>query len=902
MVDAPPNSSLTPPPRSMPLWLPGLGICALVPLILFHWLIQSYLRVVSWPWMVVWQVGFVAVMVLGIVLLRQFRYPVQLLGYGLDVWVGLLLLSLLLSSGFAPFPPVALWNLSRVLCFLVLLYVGRNCLNDDRFQFRFKLPLKLRFSSGFQSESPSESQSELPSDAQPKLQSWFNIQNLWFSVLVVGLITALISFSLWRPSPEMWLSDEFNDAIRNHLPLGNNNFMGGYAVLLFPLAIFFPLSYGGWRRIFGIVASVVVGILLYSSGSRGALLGAIVIVTLFIGVALVQTKGKQKLIAIGLGGVGFILMGLALFSNPRIRQFLVAGGLQEAWEKILNDGPILDRLIMLQSLGNLFQDRPWTGVGPGNMSLVYNLYRPIESGNWSMHVQQLHNTPAQFLGELGLFGLLAYLGFLCYLIGMNIRLYAHWQTPEQRYLALGVTISILGYAASSLTDYQLENIGISTLLIANLWLWIGLLDQVSASSNSSSGSVQSLIPGAIVLQSQKVRRWLSVGLLVLMGVCGVIWFPVNTASAITFRANRQAIVGDLAAADQGWNLATRLTPWDPIYAVVAGQKLLDLAKITENPTDRKVIEEQAIQYYRQSVQAAPNDALFQQNLAVVLLPDFPTEARDHALQSVALQNRDTTYAYYALGLAYLQSGEPQKAIDAFVLQALNRPQILTLTVDRDPRLEDLKDEIVRRGIQAFQEFLASISPDTEGYTFIQEQLAIVRWWHRDLSTQELSAIATEDRFRQSLRPIVQALILAETDPQTAIDRLNTALEDNPQSLAELSLRAWIEPDQYFQAFAQVLNDPRKSEAWKTNLTTYRDLREWLGSVTLEENFSERLALWLTYRNMNAVNASKILMPPGIMVSGIAQDFNLSPSLQRYFPELDRFIYNYRQTHAILKEP
>ena len=261
-----------------------------------------------------WQVGFVAVMVWGIVLLRQFRYPVQLLGYGLDGWVGLLLLSLLLSSGFAPFPPVALWNLSRVLCFLVLLYVGRNCLNDDRFQFRFqfrwKLPFKLRFSpesqsnSEFQSnsqlqpESPSESEPELPSDAQFKLKPWFNIQNLWFSVLVVGLITALISFSLWRPSPEMWLSDEFNDAIRNHLPLGNNNFMGGYAVLLFPLAIFFPLSYGGWRRIFGIVASVVMAALLYSSGSRGALLGAIVIVTLLIGVALVQTKGKQKLMAI----------------------------------------------------------------------------------------------------------------------------------------------------------------------------------------------------------------------------------------------------------------------------------------------------------------------------------------------------------------------------------------------------------------------------------------------------------------------------------------------------------------------------------------------------------------------------------------------------------------------------
>jgi putative inorganic carbon (hco3(-)) transporter len=861
MTDAIPNSPpMTPPPSSdssRSPWLLVLGICAIVPFIGFHWLIQSYLRVVAWPWMLVWQVGFVAVILLGIVLLRQSRYPVQLLGYGLDIWVGLLLLSLLLSSVFAPFPPVALWNVSRVLCFLVLLYVGRNCLNDDRFQ------------------------------------PWLSVQNLWFGVLTVGLITGIISFSLWRPSPEMWLSNEFNDAIRNHLPLGNNNFMGGYAVLLFPLAVFFPLAYNGWRRIFGIVASLVTGALLYSSGSRGALLGAIVIVTLLILVALIQTKGKQKLLAIGLGGMGVMVMGIALFSNPRIRQFLVAGGVQEAWERILNDGPILDRIIMLQSLGNLFKDRPWTGVGPGNMSLMYNLYRPIESGNWSMHVQQLHNTPAQFLGELGLFGLLAYAGFLLYFIGINIRLYAHWQTKAQRYLALGAAISILGYAASSLTDYQLENIGIITLLIANLWLWLGTLDSASQDS-----LVQKLVPNTIVLQSQKLRRWLSVGLLVLLGVCGVIWFPTNTASAITFKANRQAIVGDLAVADQGWSSAMRLVPWDPIYPVVAGQKLLDLAAITQNPEDQKAIEEQAIEYYQKAVQAAPNDALFQQNLAVVLLKDYPTEARNHALQSVALQNRDTTYAYYVLGLAYLKAGEPEKAIDAFVLQALNRPQILTLTLDLDPRLHDIKTEILQRSIQNFQKFLTSISPDIEGYAFLQEQLTIVRWWHRDLSPQELSDLVTQDTLRQSWRPIAQALILAETDPQKAIDLLNASLDLNPQSLPELVLRAWIDPDTYFEAFAQVLNDPARSTAWKTNITTHRDLREWLASITVEEIFSERLALWLTYRNMNAVNASKILIPPGILISSIAQDLNLYPSLQRYFPELDRFIYDYRQAKSL----
>lgn len=885
MADALPHSDptdpmpspVTPPgipesPRSprFPLLFPVLVLCSLMPFIVFHWLIQSYLRVISWPWMLVWQLGFVAVMLLGIILLRQFRYPVQLLGYGLDGFVGVLLFSLLLSSVFAPFPPVALWNVSRVLCFLLLLYVGRNCLYSDRLD-----------ADGLY--HPNSDHSNLNS-----LQFRLHFHQLWFGILCVGLVTAIVSFSLWRPSPEMWLSDEFNDAIRNHLPLGNNNFMGGYAVLLFPLSVCFPFAYGGWRRFFGVVSSVVITALLYSSGSRGALLGAIVMVTAFILVALVQSKGKQKLIAIGLGALGFVGMGIVLFSNPRIRQFLVAGGLQASWERIMNDGPILDRIIMLQSLGNLFQQRPLIGVGPGNMSLMYNLYRPIESGNWSMHVQQLHNTPAQFLGELGLFGLLAYVGFLIYFLWINLRLYTQWQTQEQRYLALGVSISILGYATSSLTDYQLENIGISTLLITNLWLWVGLLDQASAGEDSV---FRTSVPGTIVLQSQKLRRLISVGVLAFLGLCWVIWFPINTASALSFKGTRQAIVGDLVSADRDWNLATRLVPWDPIYAVMAGQKLLELAKTIENPTDRKAIEEQAIHYYRQAVEAAPNDALLQQNLAVVLLQDYPQEARDHALESVVLQNRDTTYAYYALGLAYLGNGEPDKAIDAFVLQALNRPRILNLTLDADPRLHDIKTEIVRRSLQVLQDFLGSISPDTPGYTFVEEQLALVRWWHRELSPQDLPASAI-----QAWRPIVHAVILAETDPPQAIDLLNSALEANPQSLPELALRAWIDPDRYFEAFAQSLSNPETSNAWKTNLKTYRNLRDWFSSTTLEESYSERLALWLTYRNMNAVNASKILIPPGIVVSSIAQDLNLYPDLQRYFPELDRLIYDYRQKH------
>ena len=63
------------------------AILGISPFILFHWLTQSYLRVIAWPWMLAWQAGFILIILLGVGILRYFRVPPQLLGYGLDWFV-----------------------------------------------------------------------------------------------------------------------------------------------------------------------------------------------------------------------------------------------------------------------------------------------------------------------------------------------------------------------------------------------------------------------------------------------------------------------------------------------------------------------------------------------------------------------------------------------------------------------------------------------------------------------------------------------------------------------------------------------------------------------------------------------------------------------------------------------
>jgi hypothetical protein len=231
------------------------------------------------------------------------------------------------------------------------------------------------------------------------------------------------------------------------------------------------------------------------------------------------------------------------------------------------------------------------------------------------------------------------------------------------------------------------------------------------------------------------------------------------------------------------------------------------------------------------------------------------------------------------------------------LQGFSIPQFLTFTLQKDSALQSLKSDILARSLPALKQLLETASPTTPGYRDIQEQIFLVRWWNEDLSAAELQTIPT-----RPFRPLVQALLLTETNPQLALNILTEAIDFQPNSpSAELRLlRAWIDPDRYFEDLAAILETPEQRTGWQQNLQTYRNLRDWLGSITAEEVSADRLALWLTYRNINAVNASQILLPPDIIISRIAKDLNLHPGLPRYFPPLDRLIDDYRVQHLGLQ--
>ena len=426
-----------------------LGTVALAALLGFSWLPQSYYCMVSWPWLALWQLGFAAAMLALLVMLRQFRVPFQRLGYGLDWAVGVIAVALALTTGLAAFPGVAAWNVALALSYGVLLYGGCNWLR----------------------------------------QSQLSVQRLGIGIVTAGAISALIAFAVS-------LANQNGLQLDGLSPFSNPNFAAGYFVLLLPLSLAAAVTASGRARVLGVLGSALLAAALYTTGSRGGLLGLGVLLVAAVAIAIRRSRGRQRQRWLAGAAAALVaLLGVAA-SNPAIRGWIYHP--QDAgprWELRL-DRSSQNRLYMWQAGLNIARDRPLAGVGPGNLSRTYNRYRPVAAGLENYSVQQLHNMPLQLLAELGGLGLGAYAGLLGTLMRLGWRLDRALRHHRDRVWLYGAGGGLFAYTVASLTDYQLESIRISGALLALVVLLVGLADRHLGS------------PASLALL-QRQRRWLT---------------------------------------------------------------------------------------------------------------------------------------------------------------------------------------------------------------------------------------------------------------------------------------------------------------------------------------------------------------------------------------------------------
>ncbi len=256
------------------------------------------------------------------------------------------------------------------------------------------------------------------------------------ALAVSAATVSLVSTCYWLRNVSSLPGEIFFSAAlfegRNPHPLGHSNYTAGLMLLGLPV-----LAQTAWRargplRFAAIIATGLALLNLFTSGSRGGLLG---LGALGVAGVAVAGLGWKRFLFIATSAVAVAV--LLAVANPRIRAML--GPRDPLAEPNLST---VQRSAMVEAGVRMGADRPLLGWGPGATPLAYPRYRQALNGG-AENVLQLHSTPVQLWAETGAAGLLAAL--LCgALVARNWR-----RTPV-------AAVTLAGYGVFALTDYQLD--------------------------------------------------------------------------------------------------------------------------------------------------------------------------------------------------------------------------------------------------------------------------------------------------------------------------------------------------------------------------------------------------------------------------------------------------------------
>jgi O-antigen ligase len=274
------------------------------------------------------------------------------------------------------------------------------------------------------------------------LQDWLateperNLLQLTRGLAVGAALIATVSFGLWLIDALIALQTHPLVTVltvwRNPHPLGHPNYTAGLMLLGLPWLLLSAWRDRGWRREVSAVAAVFALLNLFTSGSRGGLVG---LAALGMGGIVLARLGWKRLTYAALGIVATVV--LLAVANPRVRGMLAPA--DPAAEPNLSN---LQRTAMLEAGALMRRDRPLLGWGPGATPLVYPHYRHALAGG-AENVLQLHNTPVQVGAETGFAGLAVLLAFGALVV-------RHARRAPVAAVTLG------GYGVFALTDFQLD--------------------------------------------------------------------------------------------------------------------------------------------------------------------------------------------------------------------------------------------------------------------------------------------------------------------------------------------------------------------------------------------------------------------------------------------------------------
>lgn len=250
-------------------------------------------------------------------------------------------------------------------------------------------------------------------------------------LLLAYAAVAIVSLALWFGQVGPLGGGEVL-AVRNLFPLGHPNYTAGIALLILPTSLLLVQRRRGRWQIVAAAMVVLALLLLFTSGSRGGLIGLAVVAFAAWLMAPLSRRRKWQFALVGVAAA--LVFGLA---HPRTRAMLQPEP-PGAAPNLSN----VQRQAMLVAGARMGSDRPLLGWGPGTTPLAYPRYRASLEGG-AENVLQLHSLPVQIWAEFGGAGVVAAL----VLASLLIRSAGRDPTGAA---------TLAGYVAFALTDWQLD--------------------------------------------------------------------------------------------------------------------------------------------------------------------------------------------------------------------------------------------------------------------------------------------------------------------------------------------------------------------------------------------------------------------------------------------------------------
>ncbi len=355
----------------------------------------------------------------------------------------------------------------------------------------------------------------------PESTAWL-LDGLSVAALAIGVEAALEAAGL-RPL--------VSNVSRPGSLLGNASDQGAWAVLaLGPLASAAIRQRGGLHR----AGAVGAAITLATSGSRGALVGAVVLAVVLA--ALTPGRGPRLAIAIGC-----VILALAVVALPTTHSRVLS-------TTHLSQQTVTGRRLLWSETLELVRDHPLLGVGPSGYVDAIPAYHDrryeVEIGSTnppdSPHDWLLQAAAAGGLGLLLIAVILAGL-----VLSRGAKAAVEQPTSAEGLVFGGVLAGLAGYSVALL--FYFTGPGTTTLAA----LFAGAL--IAAPPASPAGAyvrLRGVLVGAYAV------------LTVVLAAGAVAELPLRSALL-------QAAAGNLAAADRDFHLARDLRPWDAGIAQTA---------------------------------------------------------------------------------------------------------------------------------------------------------------------------------------------------------------------------------------------------------------------------------------------------------------------------------------------